>query len=322
MGESSTIEAKKGDAQERPEYPAPLSASRRREKKADKPKPVVNRPESPKPKETPQESAETSKPKKKKKLRVIYHPPSPQARRALREWKQKRRTERMQDARDSELEEFIGYDVQKARKAEELERVVKLLKKSKEQKPVEETPEQKVEREHLERLDAARAALYRDDRGKLRRMIDTIRAFRFATLRNWMQARFGLDVRPWHLAVPAFMLVIMFTVHVSLFGLQRVEAAPSEYGARCGVCKFTHDIDREAFDMLSFHRMHPDHFEEQYPGEAVPEPACPRCHVVFNELTLACCPTCGDRFLVAQTEGMDVASDAKAIQLLCVNCDK
>ncbi len=224
----------------------------------------------------------------------------------------------LQDA----MEEFVGYDVEEAKKLVSKEqRRQALYDRALAALRSRETVEQRAARERWERRKALRAELYRDDRSTMRKGIDLIRAIRINNLQRFLRERFQVELATWQVAVPMVLMVAMVITNVFVFPPEHADAAPTRYEARCSTCGKMHEVDRAAFEKVSFYTMHPDNYAEQY-GEAKPvQPECPHCHAQHSELTLITCAKCGQRYLLALTPQFTWPQNIDELTQFCTHCE-
>lgn len=121
-------------------------------------------------------------------------------------------------------------------------------------------------------------------------------------------------VHRWHVAVMAMALIGFIGMRL-FFGVGQagVQAAPSEFAVTCANCQHESHISLEKFEQVSFYMMHPDSFNQKYPGEPIPEPiVCEDCGKKAVALRLTVNPNNGERSVLAVTDANTSMQMAKA----------
>lgn len=152
--------------------------------------------------------------------------------------------------------------------------------------------------------------LFRDDRNIVEKMYSRLLinfVLQYSKLKDP-----DYPVHRWHVAAMFMVLVTFLSVRMMIGGSgpSIAEAAPSEFAVTCTACNHESHMQLERFEQLSFFMMHPDSFNQKYPGQDIPEPSvCRDCGKTATALRLAVDPDTGMRRVMA------VADDTQNVQM-------
>lgn len=91
------------------------------------------------------------------------------------------------------------------------------------------------------------------------------------------------------------------------------EAAPTEFAVTCSECEHESHMKIERFEQLSFYMMHPDSFDQKYPGQSIPAPlVCSDCGKTHTTMRLTVDPDTGQRRVLALAPSDQSVQMAKA----------
>jgi|GEM_PF-7028543 len=214
------------------------------------------------------------------------------------------------------LEDVVGYSIDEAqalleREREKRRRIAELEKMLKA-----ETPEQRARRLRFEQRKRLRELLYRDDRSKLQKTVDTIRYYRFRHTQIWMEER-GVNLQPWHVVAPIFLLSLMVASNTLFMPEKSAEAAVETFHAVCASCGHQEEVDRALFEKVAVALLSPQKFIEEYPNEHLPTSSCDNCNIVHTELTMVSCIDSDHRFIVRQGGQDRLPFDPRHVAGMC-----